>query len=70
MVALVRLVLRYRRVHVYTAVEVGNLNYLSRPRIRVEIWFSRPGVEGYYACDISVKGGGKSGFFSGRFHKT
>ena len=40
MVALVRLVLRYRRVHVYTAVEVGNLNYLSpsrRPRIHVEI---------------------------------
>jgi hypothetical protein len=32
--------------------------------------FSRPGVEGYYACDISVKGGGKSGFFSGGFHKT
>jgi len=26
MVALVRLVLRYRRVHVYTVVEVGNLN--------------------------------------------
>ena len=40
MVALVRLVLRYRRVHVYTVVEVGNLNYLSpsrRPRIHVEI---------------------------------
>ena len=37
MVALVRLVLRYRRGHVYTAVEVGNLNYLSR----------RPPVRGY-----------------------
>ena len=70
MVALVHLV---RRVHVVGKAGTST-NFpalLSRPRIDASKYdFHDPAWTGYYACDISVKGGGKNGFFSGGFHKT